>query len=102
ETTRRNSMVHSTTRPMPQESQTANLISRHNAGILLSRAGDIAPIIRRLSHNPAEHAAMRAAASRIAIPDATKRIVDELMRKLGERVSVQPPEIESAEYQVPA
>jgi UDP-N-acetylglucosamine:LPS N-acetylglucosamine transferase len=93
-------IADTTTPPMPQESQTANLISRHNAGVLLNRAVDIAPIIRRLLHNPAEHAAMRAAASRIAIPDATKRIVDELMRKVGERVPVQPPEIESGEYQV--
>ncbi|MGH9939213.1 MAG: MGDG synthase family glycosyltransferase, partial [Blastocatellia bacterium] len=93
-------IADTTTSPMPQESQTASLISRHNAGVLLKRAGDIAPIIRRLLHDPAEHAAMRLAASRIAIPDATKRIVDELMRKVGERVPVQPPELESGEYQV--
>jgi hypothetical protein len=42
---------------------------------------------------------MRLAASRIAIPDATKRIVDELMRKVEQRVPVRPPEIESGEYQ---
>jgi len=93
-------IADTTTPPMPQELRTASLISRHNAGVLLNRAGDIAPVIRRLLHNPAEHAAMRLAASRIAIPDATKRIVDELMRKIGERVPVQPPEIESGEYQV--
>ena len=93
-------IADTTTPPMPQESQTANLISRHNAGVRLDRAGDIAPIIRRLMSNPEEHAAMRAATSRIAIPDATRRIVDELMRKVVERVPVQPPEIESGEYQV--
>jgi len=93
-------IADTTTPPMPQESQTANLISRHNAGVLLKRTADIAPIIRRLLHDPAEHAAMRLAASRIAIPDATKRIVAELMRKVEERVPVRPPEIESGEYQV--
>ncbi|MGH9770055.1 MAG: MGDG synthase family glycosyltransferase [Blastocatellia bacterium] len=93
-------IADTTTPPMPQESQTANLISRHNAGVLLKRAGDITPIIRRLLSDPAEHAAMRVAASSIAIPDATKRIVDELMRKIEERVLVRPPEIESSEYQV--
>src|SRR5262249_37793836 len=93
-------IADATTPPMPQESQTANLISRHNAGVLLKRAGDIAPLIRRLLHDPAEHAAMRLAASRIAIPDATKRIVDELMRKFEERVPVRRPEIESVEYQI--
>ena len=92
-------IADTTTPPMPQESQTGRLISRHNAGVLLERASDIAPIIRRLLSNPAEHAAMRLAASRIAIPDATKRIVDELMRKVEQHVPVLPPEIESGEYQ---
>ncbi|HEU0184452.1 MAG TPA: hypothetical protein VFS27_04005 [Blastocatellia bacterium] len=92
-------IADTTTPPMPQESQTANLISRHNAGVMLKRAGDIAPIIRRLLSDPAEHAAMRLAASRIAIPDATKRIVDELMRKVEQRVPVRTPDIESGEYQ---
>jgi len=67
--------------------------------VMLKRAGDIAPVIRRLLSDPAEHAAMRLAASRMAIPDATKRIVDELMRKVEQRVTVRPPEIESGEYQ---
>ncbi|HEY6401453.1 MAG TPA: hypothetical protein VI479_08585 [Blastocatellia bacterium] len=92
-------IADTTTPPMPQESQTANLISRHNAGVMLKRAGDIAPIIRRLLSDPAEHSAMRLAASRIAIPDATKRIVDELMRKVEQRVPVRTPDIESGEYQ---
>jgi UDP-N-acetylglucosamine:LPS N-acetylglucosamine transferase len=92
-------IADTTTPPMPQESQTAHLISRHNAGVLLKRAGDIAPVIRRLLSDPAEHAAMRLAASRIAIPDATKRIVDELMRKFEERVPVQPSETEPDAYQ---
>jgi processive 1,2-diacylglycerol beta-glucosyltransferase len=92
-------IADTTTPPMPQESQTGRLISRHNAGLLLERASDIAPIIRRLLSDPAEHAAMRLAASRIAIPDATKRIVDELMRKVEQRVPALPPEIESGEYQ---
>jgi UDP-N-acetylglucosamine:LPS N-acetylglucosamine transferase len=72
---------------MPQESQTANLLSRYKAGLLLERAADIVPIVRRLIHDPAEMASMRAAASRLAIPDATKRIVGELMRKTEERVA---------------
>jgi UDP-N-acetylglucosamine:LPS N-acetylglucosamine transferase len=92
-------IADTTTPPMPQESQTGRLISLHNAGVLLERAGDIAPVIRRLLSDPAEHAAMRLAASRIAIPDATKRIVEELMRKVEQRVPVRPPEIESGEYQ---
>jgi len=71
-----------TTRPMPQETSTAELISRNNAGILLKRAGDIVPSVRQLLANPAEHAAMRLAAARLAIPDATRRVVDEITRTL--------------------
>jgi len=93
-------IADTTTSPMPQESRTANLISRHNAGVLLKRASDVAPTIRRLLHDPAEHAAMRLAASRIAIPDATKRIVAELMRKVEERVPVKRSEVEPGVYQI--
>jgi UDP-N-acetylglucosamine:LPS N-acetylglucosamine transferase len=71
-----------TTRPMPQESQTANLLARHKAGILLERANDVVPMVRRLMASPAEHAALRLAAAKIAIPDATRRIVQEITRKL--------------------
>jgi UDP-N-acetylglucosamine:LPS N-acetylglucosamine transferase len=93
-------IADTTTPPMPQESQTAHLLSRHNAGVLLKRATDIAPVIRRLLHDPAEHAAMRIAAARIAIPDATKRIVEELMRKVEERVAANNREVESGEHPV--
>ena len=70
-----------TTPPMPQESQTANLLVRNKAGILLERANDVVPIVRRLIASPAEHAALRLAAAKIAIPDATRRIVHEITRK---------------------
>jgi UDP-N-acetylglucosamine:LPS N-acetylglucosamine transferase len=81
-------IADTTTPPMPQESQTAHLLSRHKAGLLLHRATDIVPILWDLIHNPAEHAAMRLAATRIAVPDATKRIVHELMRKVEDRVAI--------------
>jgi UDP-N-acetylglucosamine:LPS N-acetylglucosamine transferase len=71
-----------TTPPMPQESQTANLLARHKAGILLECANDVVPIVRRLIASPAEHAALRLAAAKIAIPDATRRIVHEITRQL--------------------
>jgi UDP-N-acetylglucosamine:LPS N-acetylglucosamine transferase len=93
-------IADTTTPPMPQESRTANLISRHNAGLLLERATDVVPIIRRLMHNPVEHAAMRIAASHIAIPDATKRIVDQLMLKLEEKISISSQEVSSADLPI--
>lgn len=81
-------IADTTTTPMPQEAQTARLISQHNAGVLLKRTGDVVPIIRRLLNDPAEHAAMKQATVSIAMPDATKRIVHELMRKLEERAAL--------------
>ena len=78
------------TRPMPQESQTAKLIENHRAGVLLERASEIVPVIRRLIRNPAEHAAMKLAAAGLAVPDATRRVVDELMRKVDEVTSAPP------------
>ena len=49
-------IADATTRPMPQESQTADLIARHQAGVLLRRAGDIVPTVRELLGDPARHA----------------------------------------------
>lgn len=84
-------IADTTTEPMPQESHTARLIARHRAGVLLEGAGEIVPIIRRLVRDPAEHAAMRLAAAGLSVPDATRRIVDELTRKLDEATSVSTP-----------
>ncbi len=83
-------IADATTAPMPQESNTAGLIVRHEAGVLLKRAVEIVPVIRRLISDPAEHAAMRLAAARLAVPDATRRVVDELVRKLDEAASLTP------------
>lgn len=80
-------IADTTTPPMPQESQTADLISRYKAGVLLERAADVVPVVRRLIHEPAHLVSMRTAASRLAIPDATKRIVEELMQKIEDRVA---------------
>ncbi len=75
-------IADSTTPPMPQESRTADLLTRHRAGVLLKRASDIVPLVRQLICDPAEHAAMRLAAARLAVPDATRRIVEEITRNL--------------------
>jgi UDP-N-acetylglucosamine:LPS N-acetylglucosamine transferase len=80
-----------TTKPMPQESNTGGLIARHQAGVLLERAGEVVPVIRRLIRDPAEHAAMRVAAARLSVPDATRCVVDELIRKLDEAALINPP-----------
>ena len=92
-------IADTTTEPMPQEAQTAELIARHQAGVLLKQAQDVVPFVRNLLHDPAQHAAMRLAAARIAIPDATQRIVKELMVKIEERATLAP---HKAENQVAA
>lgn len=71
-------IADTTTEPMPQESQTAALIARHQAGLLLKRTNDVVPMLRELIANPSQHAAMRLAATKLAIPDATRRIVQEI------------------------
>lgn len=67
------------TPPMPQEAGTASLITKRGAGVLLERASDIVPVIRRMVEDTAHYSAMRAATVSIAIPNATKHIVEEIV-----------------------
>ena len=46
---------------MPQEAGTASLIVKRGAGVLLQRATDIVPVIRRMVEDTAHYSAMRAA-----------------------------------------
>lgn len=66
------------TEPMPQEAGTASLIVMRGAGILLKRAKDIVPVIRRMVEDTAHYSAMRAATIGLAIPNATRQIVEEI------------------------
>lgn len=91
-------IADTTTPPMPQEFQTAGLLSRYNAGMLLERAADVVPIMRQLIHEPARLDSMRTATARIAVPDATKRIVSELMRKVEDRVTVNRQTVEPSSH----
>lgn len=71
-------IVDATTPPMPQESGAATLIAKRGAGVLLERTGDIVPVVRRMVEDARYYAAMRAATAGMAIPDATRRIVEEI------------------------
>jgi UDP-N-acetylglucosamine:LPS N-acetylglucosamine transferase len=71
-------IADTTTPPMPQEAGAANLIARRGAGVLLERATDIVPIIRRMVEDSKHYAAMRAATVGLAIPNSTKQIVEEI------------------------
>jgi UDP-N-acetylglucosamine:LPS N-acetylglucosamine transferase len=66
------------TTPMPQESGTVSLIARRGAGVLLERATDIVPTVRRLATDARLYAQMRAATAGLAIPQSTRRIVEEI------------------------
>jgi UDP-N-acetylglucosamine:LPS N-acetylglucosamine transferase len=63
---------------MPQEAGAANLIVKRGAGILLRQASDIVPVIRDLVEDTAHYSAMRAATIGLAIPNATRKIVEEI------------------------
>lgn len=77
------------TRPMPQEEGAANLIARRGAGVLLQRASDIVPVIRRMVEDTAHYSAMRAATVGLAIPNATKHIVEEIVALIPSSVMPQ-------------
>lgn len=66
------------TAPMPQEAGAANLLVKRGAGVLLQRASDIVPVIRRMVEDTAHYSAMRAATIGMAIPNATRQIVEEI------------------------
>lgn len=66
------------TPPMPQEAGAASLIVKRGAGILLNRATDIVPVIRRMVEDSKHYAAMRAATVGLAIPNSTRHIVEEI------------------------
>lgn len=76
-----------TTEPMPQEAGTANLIVKRGAGILLRRASDIVPVIRRMVDDSKHYASLRAATISLALPNATKRIVEEITALIPETSS---------------
>jgi UDP-N-acetylglucosamine:LPS N-acetylglucosamine transferase len=66
------------TPPMPQEAGAARELARRGAGVLLTRASDVIPIIRRMMEDARYYASMRAAAANLVIPHATRRIVEEI------------------------
>ena len=77
------------TEPMPQEAGTANLILKRGAGILLRRAKDIVPVVRRMVEDTAHYSTMRAATLGVAIPNATRQIVEEIAALLPAAVQAE-------------
>ena len=73
-----------TTEPMPQEAGTVNLIAKSGAAVMLQRASDIVPVVHRMIEDSKHYAALRAATITIAIPNATRRIVEEITALIPE------------------
>jgi UDP-N-acetylglucosamine:LPS N-acetylglucosamine transferase len=71
-------IADTTTPPMPQESGAAALIAKRGAGVLLKRAVDVVPVVRKMVEDARYYAAMRRATVGMAIPGATRRIVEEI------------------------
>jgi UDP:flavonoid glycosyltransferase YjiC (YdhE family) len=71
-------IADATTPPMPQESGAATMLARRGAGVLLERAADIVPEVRRMVEDSRYYANLRAATAGLAFPDSTRRIVEEI------------------------
>jgi len=75
------------TAPMPQEAGTVNLIAKSGAAVMLNRASDIVPVVNRMIADSKHYAALRAATITIAIPNATRRIVEEITAMIPENAT---------------
>jgi len=75
------------TRPMPQEASTVNLIVKSGAAVMLNKASDIVPVVHRMIDDSKHYAAMRAATITVAIPNATRRIVEEITALIPEHAT---------------
>lgn len=73
------------TEPMPQEAGTAQMIARSGAAVLLRKANEVVPVVRRMIDDSKHYAALRAATITVAIPNATKRIVEEIVALIPEQ-----------------
>ncbi len=71
-------IADATTRPMPQEAGTVQLISDRGAGIMLTKSTDIVPTIRGLIGNSRQYTDMKAATVGLAMPNSTEYIIREI------------------------
>ena len=86
-------IADATTRPMPQEAGTVQLISDCGAGIMLKRSIDIVPTIRNLIGNSTQYAAMKAATIGLTMPNSTEYIVREINALLPQREATPEPAV---------
>ena len=84
------------TEPMPQEAGTANLIAQRGAGVMLKRPSDVVPVVRRMVEDELHYSRLRAAAAGLAIPNATRHIVEEIAALIPQPESAVLSEVASA------
>ena len=84
------------TEPMPQEAGTANLIAQRGAGVMLKRSSDVVPVVRRMIEDELHYSRLRAATIGLAIPDATRHIVEEIAALIPQPESAVLSEVASA------
>ena len=71
-------IADATTRPMPQEAGTVQMLSDRGAGIMLKKSTDIVPTIRNLIGNSPQYTAMKAATAGMTMPNSTEYIIREI------------------------
>lgn len=86
-------IADATTRPMPQEAGTVQMLSDRGAGIMLRKSADIVPTIRKLIGNSPQYTAMKAATSGMTMPNSTEYIIREISLLLPQN---QPTEVRAA------
>ena len=82
-------IADATTAPMPQEASTANMVVKRGAAVMLQKASDVVPVIRRMIDDSKHYASLRAATITLAIPNATKRIVEEIAALIPESAAAE-------------
>jgi UDP-N-acetylglucosamine:LPS N-acetylglucosamine transferase len=82
-------IADATTEPMPQEASTAHMVVKRGAAVMLQKASDVVPVIRRMIDDSKHYASLRAATITIAIPNATKRIVEEIAALIPDSVTAE-------------
>jgi processive 1,2-diacylglycerol beta-glucosyltransferase len=84
------------TEPMPQEAGTAHLIEDRGAGVMLKRSRDIVPVVRRMLEDEVHYSRLRAATAGLALPNATRQIVEEIAALIPQPETTSLPEVVSA------
>jgi len=77
-------IADATTKPMPQEAGTADLLVKEGAGIILERSSDVVQVLQSLISDKGKYAEMRSAALRLGFPNATKTIIEEITKLIPE------------------